>query len=184
MFDILKFNFAMISCAVVFAGSSVQADDLVRPPAKPAETQEKVIQVHHHHYYGYGAFGPQATSTVSQASVFSPGFHPWYGGQVRPWDINWGKLGFYGYYGKQGENMGLIVSKVTPGSPAEQFGLVPGDMIVSIDGQDISDSSYRILEAIFAEITIKPKASVSMTVWNTTTRRTHTLKAQLVEDDR
>ena len=196
MFNILKFNCAMIAvvaCAVAFSGSSVKADDLVRPPAKPAESPEKVIHVHHHHYYGYGSigalatsgtFGPQATSLVSQASVFSPGYHPLYGAQVRPWAIDWGKLGFYGYYGKQDDHMGLIVSKVTPGSPAQQFGLVPGDMIVSIDGQDISDSSYRVLEAIFASITIKPKAKMSMTVWNTHTRRTHTLKAQLVEDDR
>lgn len=187
MYDISKFNCAMLATTVftfLCLGMFATADDLVVPPPKPAESPEKVIQVHHHYYFGYGAYGPQATSTVSQDSVFTPGYHPWYEGQVRPWDINWGKLGFYGYFGKQGDNMGLIVSKVDKGSPAEQFGLVPGDMIISIDGQNISDSSYRVLEAIFAEITTKPEAKVSMTVWNMHTRRTNTLKAELVEDDR
>lgn len=35
---------------------------------------------------------------------------------------------------------GALITAVAPGSPAEQTGLLPGDVIVSMDGQQVGDS--------------------------------------------
>ena len=57
--------------------------------------------------------------------------------------------------------MGALVGYVMPGQPAAQAGLEEGDIIVSVDGQKIEDSS-ALLRAIAAK---KPKSSVELGVW-------------------
>ena len=57
--------------------------------------------------------------------------------------------------------MGALVGDVMPGQPADQAGLEEGDIIVSVDGQSIEDSS-ALLRAIAAK---KPKSSVELGVW-------------------
>ena len=57
--------------------------------------------------------------------------------------------------------MGALVGDVMPGQPAAQAGLEEGDIIVSVDGQKIEDSS-ALLRAIAAK---KPKSSVELGVW-------------------
>jgi S1-C subfamily serine protease len=95
---------------------------------------------------------------------------------------NWGDLGFFGYLGEQGDNMGLIVSRVTPDSPASKLGLVPRDIILTINEFEVGELSYRELQRVFTKLSSTPKIAVTMKVWNVHTKRDDTLKGELVND--
>ena len=56
---------------------------------------------------------------------------------------------------------GALVGDVMPGQPAARAGLEEGDIIISVDGQPVEDSS-ALLRAVAAK---KPKSSVELGVW-------------------
>ncbi len=100
-------------------------------------------------------------------------------GGAAPTDFggSWGGIGLYGYLGQQGQQSGLIVSRVDANSPAGQIGLIAGDIILEINDQDINDMTTRQLQVLFLSLTTELKEAVTMQVWNSHTRRTSTLKA-------
>ena len=72
---------------------------------------------------------------------------------------------------------GLVVNKVTPGSPASKIGLVPGDFILKFDGTAVN--SYKQVAILFEQSEQGSKPEIALTVWNPATRRTTVLKAIL-----
>lgn len=61
------------------------------------------------------------------------------------------------YYGT-GEGEGVFVAQVFEGDPADQAGIRPGDIIVSVDGKTVS--STRALTGLIADIPVGRKATV------------------------
>jgi len=73
------------------------------------------------------------TGLVSGASKKEPVTKPWIGIQIG--ELTKNMAAKYGYNSYSG---GALIHYVCPGSPAEQSGLQSGDIIVAIDGDDIS----------------------------------------------
>ncbi|MEQ8790440.1 MAG: PDZ domain-containing protein [Pirellulaceae bacterium] len=146
--------------------------------AAPAGPQ--VIHIHHH-YHNLSSNSAELASAYAPGMAWNYGFQPGTGNIVRPWTQNWGHLGFTGYLGQQGQYTGLIVDTLTPDSPAAQMGLVQGDFILAINGRKVND--YKQVTILFDESVDKPKAALSLRVWNPATGRIATLKADLVSDD-
>ena len=72
------------------------------------------------------------------------------------------ELGYLGISGRAagGGDVGVVVSEVVPGSPAEEAGLMVGDVIVSID----TEPMYDILELSGAVKLRRPGETVELTV--------------------
>lgn len=148
------------------------------PPPPPGAPQ--VIHIHHH-YSNLSSPATEMSSAFAPGYAWNYGFQPGMGNVVRPWTQNWGHLGFTGYLGMQSGRTGLVVDKLTPDSPAAKMGLVSGDFILAINGQPVSD--YKQVTILFDETVDKPKAPLSLKVWNPTTGRTMNLQTELVTDE-
>jgi putative serine protease PepD len=61
---------------------------------------------------------------------------------------------------QQGQDTGVAIVAVAPGGPADQAGLSPGDVILSVDGR--ATPSLQVLESTIA--TIKPGTKVTLSV--------------------
>jgi membrane-associated protease RseP (regulator of RpoE activity) len=176
----------------LMAKSPAHGQQLMAPPAAPT-----VVHIHHH-YYNYN--GPTSayntiSPTASLLSANSPqtnwnyGYQPGTGTYVRPLNQNWGHLGFTGYMGQHGGGVdvtlqqftGLVVNTVTPGSPASQMGLVPGDFILKINGVPVN--SYKQATMLFEQTEQDSGRPLALEVWNPNTRRISTLNANVEEDD-
>jgi membrane-associated protease RseP (regulator of RpoE activity) len=162
-------------------GPSASGNAMGRPPM--------VIHVHHHYYYP-NPWSPMAAMASDYAPAYSwnYGYQPGLGTVYSPLQQNWGHLGFTGYIGEHGGGVdvrlhqftGLVVNTVTPGSPADKMGLVPGDFILKIDGTPVD--SYKQLTILFDRTLESTKPEIEFTVWNPHTRRTITLKAIIDKD--
>lgn len=154
----------------------------------PSAPQPTAIHVHHH-YYNYQPNGPYSPLIAQQSDpgyVAGPGYlggAPSVSMEPKPWERNWGGLGFHAYLGQQGQHSGLIVSRVLPDSPASKLGLVVGDVILQVNDQVINDLPMRQIESLFLSLTTQAKADVTAQVFNQHTGRIGTLKAVLVDDD-
>jgi hypothetical protein len=157
------------------------------PPPAPAgsnSNQPMIIHIHHHHYSPASAFVNQPP-TRAQSLPYLYGNQNVTGAYVQPWKQNWDHLGFTGYLGQHGGGVdptldvvsGLVVSTVTPDSPAAKMGLVVGDFITKINGT--AATNYRQVAVLFEETRDNPKHEIELTVWNPNTRRTNTIKAIL-----
>lgn len=51
--------------------------------------------------------------------------------------------------------MGILVSSVIPNSPAQKSGIMPGDILLSINGQEIGDVLDYQFYATYPKLTIK-----------------------------
>jgi len=67
---------------------------------------------------------------------------------------------------------GALVSEVTPGGPAEQFGITQQDAILTVDGETVADS--RDLARKIAELS--PDQTVGIEVWRDSARKTIDVK--------
>lgn len=134
-------------------------------PGTPA-----VVHVHHH-YNGITPGSPNANlvSAYSPINDWKFGFQPGTGTFYKPWQQDWGHLGFTGYMGQQGKYVGLVVASVTPGSKAAKMGLVTGDFIIGIN--DEPATTYKEVGILFDETSDKPDAELSLKVWNPQTNR-------------
>ena len=172
---------AVAAMLTVCGAASVCAQQVPSTGAisSPSAAGPTVIQIHHHHYYQ--PTGP--TPLIAQQS--NPGYAAltYLGGspsasmEPKPWERNWGGLGFHAYLAQQGQYSGLIVSRVYPNTPASRLGLVVGDVIINVNGKVINDLSNRQLESLFLGLTTQVKQDVVIQVWNSHTRRMSTLKA-------
>ncbi|MDB2415267.1 DegQ family serine endoprotease [Rickettsiales bacterium] len=78
------------------------------------------------------------------------------------------------------KEIGALVLEVTTGSPADKGGIIPGDIILSFDGHEVS--SMRKLPRIVAETDVGK--AVKITVWRNSKEIPLTVKvAQLDEED-
>lgn len=163
---------------------NVQAQDPAAGNVNSNSNQPMIIHIHHHHYSPASAFVNQPP-TMAQSLPYLYGNQNVTGAYVRPWKQNWDHLGFTGYLGQHGGGVdptlevvsGLVVSTVTPDSPAAKMGLVVGDFITKINGTAVN--SYRQVAVLFEETRQNPKHKIELTVWNPNTRRTNTIKALL-----
>jgi hypothetical protein len=163
------------------AVAALSATALAQPAAPATSTRPTTIHVHHHYYYpsgdDLGEVDPGARSSPFEFSYENSAFD-----EMPSPNRNWGDLGLFAYLGQQGDYMGLIVSRVTPDSPASKLGLVPRDIILTINDLEVGEVSYREIERLFVKLSSTPKIAVTMKVWNAHTRRSDTLKAELVND--
>lgn len=74
-----------------------------------------------------------------------------------------------------GEDAGVLVSKVLPGTPAERAGIHVGDLILSVEGQDVATSGELIEALEGREGTIKLRVARD--------RRPMTIEVQLPEPE-
>jgi serine protease Do len=65
-----------------------------------------------------------------------------------------------GYYGLEENQTGTLVTAVFPGDPAEKAGIEQGDIIIEVNGKDVSSS--RDLTGIIANIGVGDKAKVKV----------------------
>jgi serine protease Do len=63
---------------------------------------------------------------------------------------------------------GALIASVVPGSPADEAGLRPGDVIVGIDGEDV----VRLKELTRKVAEVKPDDKVELDVWRNGERQT------------
>jgi len=163
------------------ASGMLAATGAAQQPAAPATgAKPTVIHVHHYYYYPSGDDlddDPGARSSPFEFSYENNAFDA-----MPAMNRNWGDLGLYAYLGEVGDNTGLIVSRVTPDSPASKLGLVPRDIILTINEFEVGDMSYREIEGLFVKLSSTPKISVTIKVWNAHTKRNDTLKGELVND--
>jgi membrane-associated protease RseP (regulator of RpoE activity) len=138
-------------------------------------TAPQVIHIHHH--YHVGSYSTELASAFAPQFAWNYGFQPGTGNIVRPWTQDWGHLGFTGYIGQRAQYTGLVVDTLTPGSPAAKMGLVQGDFILAINGQKVDN--YKQVTILFDQTVDKPEAPLSLQIWNPTTGRTITLRAEL-----
>ena len=175
----------------LMAHSPAHGQQLMAPPAAPT-----VVHIHHHYYNSnaptsaYNTISPTASllSANSPQTNWNYGYQPGTGTYVRPLNQNWGHLGFTGYLGQHGgvdvtlqQFTGLVVYTVTPGGPASQMGLVPGDFILKINGVPLD--SYKQITMLFEQTEQESGKPLALEVWNPNTRRTSTLTANVEEDD-
>jgi hypothetical protein len=178
-FELLLFCFAGWMCACSPAGAQYPAP----PPANAAAGQPTVIHVHYHYYPNPWSPAAASASFYSPTYAWNYGYQPGLGNYYSPLNQNWGHLGFTGYIGMHGGGVdvtlhtftGLVVNTVTPGSPADKMGLVPGDFILKINGTAVD--SYKQVTILFDETLQGTKPEIELTVWNPYTRRTSDLKA-------
>jgi membrane-associated protease RseP (regulator of RpoE activity) len=82
---------------------------------------------------------------------------------------DWPELGINTYAGQYGSTQGLVVVRVVPGSTADKAGIVPGDVILALNGKPTP--SADALESILESANLKFTAEV----WDARTGRTSTL---------
>jgi membrane-associated protease RseP (regulator of RpoE activity) len=85
----------------------------------------------------------------------------------------WPELGITTYAGEYGGSQGQVVVRIVPGSAAAKAGFVPGDVILSLNGQPTP--SADAMEQFFASASGKFSAEV----WDARTGRTSTLSGDL-----
>lgn len=172
----LSFMAAMAAMTVM--GSTAFAQYGLPSYGSAQASQGPVIQIHHHHYYQQSGIRPLIAQQGDPAAAGGPGYFGARPNGNAPTDFggSWGGIGLYGYLGQQGQQSGLIVSRVDFNSPASQLGLVAGDIILEINGQDINDMTTRQLQILLLGLTTQEKEAVTMEVWNSHTRRASTLK--------
>ncbi len=136
-----------------------------RWPGSPA-----VVHVHHH-YNGIMPGSANANLVTGYAPIddWKFGFQQGTGTFFKPWQQDWGHLGFTGYMGQQGKYVGLVVASLTPGSPAAKMGLISGDFILEINGQPLTN--YKQVTVLFDQTEEKPNAPLELEVWNPQTNR-------------
>jgi carboxyl-terminal processing protease len=74
-----------------------------------------------------------------------------------------GELQGIGAYVEKAEEGGLRIVSPFPSSPAESAGLLPGDLIIQVDGEDITDTDLAESEMV-ARVRGEPGTSVHLTV--------------------
>ncbi len=86
---------------------------------------------------------------------------------------DWPELGVATYSGQYGASQGQVVVRVVPNSAAAKAGVVPGDVILSLNGQPTpsADSLDTILDAANGRFEAE--------VWDARTGRTSTISGQL-----
>jgi hypothetical protein len=157
------------------------AQERVSGGTAPPKSPPAVIHVHHHYYAPLGT----DVTRGDPAARFSPTTYSYEDSAfdaLPSLDRNWGDLGLFAYLGQQGDNDGLIVSRVTPSSPAAKLGLVRGDIILQINDVEVGDLSFRELQALFVRLSTTPKIKVTMQVWNVLTQRDDTLQSEFIND--
>jgi len=88
----------------------------------------------------------------------------------------WPELGISTYAGQYGGSQGQVVVRIVPGSAAAKAGFVPGDVILSVNGQPAS--SANALEQILESA----QGQFSAEVWDARTGRKSTLNGNLDAD--
>jgi membrane-associated protease RseP (regulator of RpoE activity) len=85
----------------------------------------------------------------------------------------WPELGITTYAGEYGASQGQVVVRIVPGSAAANAGFVPGDVILSLNGQPTpsANSMDQVLDSA--------KGQFSASVWDARTGRTSTLTGTL-----
>jgi membrane-associated protease RseP (regulator of RpoE activity) len=85
----------------------------------------------------------------------------------------WPELGISTYSGQYGSAQGQVVLRILPGSAAAKAGFVPGDVILSVNGQPTpsADALEQVLESA--------QGNFSAQVWDARTGRTSTLTGNL-----
>jgi membrane-associated protease RseP (regulator of RpoE activity) len=86
---------------------------------------------------------------------------------------DWPELGINTYAGEYGGTQGMVVVRVVPGSAADKAGIVPGDVILALNGKPTP--SADAMEATFQAANLKFTAEV----WDARTGRTSTLTGTL-----
>src|SRR5262245_48957678 len=132
-----------------FSGSPAPAQNAPPLSGNAGSGQPMVIHVHNHYYPNPWSSMPESASFYSPTYAWNYGFQPGLGNYYSPLKQNWGHLGFTAYIGEHGGGVdvrlhqftGLVVNTVTPGSPADKIGLVPGDFILKINGTAVD--SYK-----------------------------------------
>ena len=86
---------------------------------------------------------------------------------------DWPELGVVTYSGQYGSSQGQVVVRVVPNSAAAKAGFVPGDVILSLNGQPTpsADSLDQVLDGA--------KGQFDAQVWDARTGRTSTLSGPL-----
>ncbi|MEQ8790303.1 MAG: DegQ family serine endoprotease [Pirellulaceae bacterium] len=74
---------------------------------------------------------------------------------------------------------GVLIGDVVGGSPAEQAGLQPGDIVLTFDGRAVSDAN----ELRHAVAATKPETKASVVVFRDGERKTLTVTVGLLKDD-
>jgi hypothetical protein len=85
---------------------------------------------------------------------------------------DWASLGFVTHLGRWGLSDGLVVSRVVPGGPAANAGLVSGDVILTVNGQQIP-SAAALAAALKAS-----NGRFEAQVWDARSNRIKTLSGQ------
>lgn len=188
--SVVPLAIALAAMTVLMFSHPAQAQYGAPPPTGAAGGQPVVVHIHHHYY---NAESPSA----ALANMYAPSYAYHYGFQqntgtmASPLQQNWGRLGFTGYLGQHGGGVditpeslnvftGLVVNTVTPGSPASNMGLVPGDFILKIDGTAVDN--YKQAAILFEQSEQGANPTVELTVWNPHTRRTIVLKTIVDQD--
>lgn len=86
---------------------------------------------------------------------------------------DWPELGVATYAGEYGKSQGQVVVRVVPGSAADKAGFVPGDVILTLNGQPVP--SADALDTVLDTAGGKFEAEV----WDARTGRTSTLTGPL-----
>jgi membrane-associated protease RseP (regulator of RpoE activity) len=140
--------------------------------------------------WGYGDYGYGGDTYVDNSTNVTPAYNPNDdssaddSGNDQPSAPNstanngfatddWPELGITTYAGQYGGSQGQVIVRIVPNSAAAKVGLVPGDVILSLNGQPTpsADALDQLLDSANGQFTAQ--------VWDARTGRTSTVSGQL-----
>ncbi len=80
---------------------------------------------------------------------------------------------------REDETAGLVITRVFPDSPASEQGVLAGDIIIAVDGEDITDSP---IDAIIAKIRGPEGTRVGVTVLSSIRKQADSLRSGTSRD--